>query len=174
MDNGGHAGSAGASGRDRRMGRAHTSWVGAPSRPLDPHSGAHPSNCIPGGHWRSGEHTPTITDPTTWALDRESSSFESLTPHAKRCSPSGPMQKPSAMVRFRSVHLHCPRMDVAREVERASTWLPKTARCSRCFDYLEVVPVERLVLDHGSDSDDDPARFRMRSSWMNRPMERRS
>ena len=29
------------------------------------------------------------------------------------------------------------------------------------FDYLEVVPVERLVLDHGSDADDDPARFRV-------------
>ena len=29
------------------------------------------------------------------------------------------------------------------------------------FDYLEVVPVERLVLDHGSDTDDDPARFRV-------------
>jgi len=29
------------------------------------------------------------------------------------------------------------------------------------FDYLEVVPGERLVLDHGSDVDDDPARFRV-------------
>jgi uncharacterized protein YndB with AHSA1/START domain len=29
------------------------------------------------------------------------------------------------------------------------------------FDYLEVVPSERLVLDHGSDADDDPARFRV-------------
>jgi len=29
------------------------------------------------------------------------------------------------------------------------------------FDYLEVVPSERLVLDHGSDTDDDPARFRV-------------
>ena len=29
------------------------------------------------------------------------------------------------------------------------------------FDYLEVVPAERLVLDHGSDTDDDPARFRV-------------
>ena len=29
------------------------------------------------------------------------------------------------------------------------------------FDYLDVVPVERLVLDHGSDIDDDPARFRV-------------
>jgi uncharacterized protein YndB with AHSA1/START domain len=29
------------------------------------------------------------------------------------------------------------------------------------FDYLEVVPVERLVLDHGTDTDDDPARFRV-------------
>jgi uncharacterized protein YndB with AHSA1/START domain len=29
------------------------------------------------------------------------------------------------------------------------------------FDYLEVVAGERLVLDHGSDADDDPARFRV-------------
>ena len=29
------------------------------------------------------------------------------------------------------------------------------------FDYLEVVPAERLVLDHGSDIDDDPTRFRV-------------
>ncbi len=29
------------------------------------------------------------------------------------------------------------------------------------FDYLEIVPGERLVMDHGSDIDDDPARFRV-------------
>ena len=29
------------------------------------------------------------------------------------------------------------------------------------FDYLEVVPVERLIMDHGSDIDDDPARLRV-------------
>ncbi len=29
------------------------------------------------------------------------------------------------------------------------------------FDYLEVVPGKRLVLDHGADVDDDPARFRV-------------
>jgi uncharacterized protein YndB with AHSA1/START domain len=29
------------------------------------------------------------------------------------------------------------------------------------LDYLEIVPVERLVMDHGSDIDDDPARFRV-------------
>ena len=29
------------------------------------------------------------------------------------------------------------------------------------FDYLEVVPSERLVLDHGSDADDDCARSRV-------------
>jgi uncharacterized protein YndB with AHSA1/START domain len=29
------------------------------------------------------------------------------------------------------------------------------------FDYLEVVPSERLVLDHGTDADDDPGRFRV-------------
>jgi uncharacterized protein YndB with AHSA1/START domain len=29
------------------------------------------------------------------------------------------------------------------------------------FDYLEVAPDERLVMDHGSDVDDDPARFRV-------------
>jgi uncharacterized protein YndB with AHSA1/START domain len=29
------------------------------------------------------------------------------------------------------------------------------------FDYLEVAPDERLVMDHGSDIDDDPTRFRV-------------
>jgi len=29
------------------------------------------------------------------------------------------------------------------------------------FDYLEIVPGQRLVMDHGSDVDDDPARFRV-------------
>jgi uncharacterized protein YndB with AHSA1/START domain len=29
------------------------------------------------------------------------------------------------------------------------------------FDYVEVVPETRLVMDHGSDIDDDPARFRV-------------
>jgi uncharacterized protein YndB with AHSA1/START domain len=29
------------------------------------------------------------------------------------------------------------------------------------FDYLEIVPSERLVMDHGSDVDDDPSRFRV-------------
>lgn len=29
------------------------------------------------------------------------------------------------------------------------------------FDYLELVRGERLVMDHGSDVDDDPARFRV-------------
>jgi uncharacterized protein YndB with AHSA1/START domain len=29
------------------------------------------------------------------------------------------------------------------------------------FDYLEVVPDERLVMDHGNDVDDDPTRFRV-------------
>ena len=54
------------------------------------------------------------------------------------------------------------RWTCAREVERASTWSPAdgTVYTNR-FDYLEVVPGERLVLDHGSDIDDDPARFRV-------------
>jgi uncharacterized protein YndB with AHSA1/START domain len=29
------------------------------------------------------------------------------------------------------------------------------------FDYLELVPDERMVLDHGADVDDDPGRFRV-------------
>ncbi|HEY7042200.1 MAG TPA: SRPBCC domain-containing protein, partial [Nocardioidaceae bacterium] len=32
---------------------------------------------------------------------------------------------------------------------------------SNRFDYLEIVPSERLVLDHGADTDDDPKRFRV-------------
>ena len=29
------------------------------------------------------------------------------------------------------------------------------------FDYLEIVPGEKIVMDHGSDIDDDPTRFRV-------------
>ena len=29
------------------------------------------------------------------------------------------------------------------------------------FDYLDVVPGERLAMDHGPDVDDDPSRFRV-------------
>lgn len=35
------------------------------------------------------------------------------------------------------------------------------------FDYLEIVPGRRLVLDHGSDIHDDPARFPI-SEWPER------
>jgi uncharacterized protein YndB with AHSA1/START domain len=37
---------------------------------------------------------------------------------------------------------------------------PDGTQYSGRFDYLEVVPGERLVFDHGSDVDDDPGRFR--------------
>lgn len=38
---------------------------------------------------------------------------------------------------------------------------PDGGSYSNRFDYLEVVPSERIVLDHGSDVDDDPDRFRV-------------
>ena len=107
--------------------------------------------------------TPAITDPTTWALDREivlvrvldatrQAVFAAWTDANAFCQWFGP-DGFTCTVR---------EMDV-RPGGRACFDLAAgdgTLFTNR-FDYLEVVPVERLVLDHGSDTDDDPARFRV-------------
>ena len=107
--------------------------------------------------------TPTITDPTTWALDREivlvrvldatrEAVFAAWTDADAFCQWFGP-DGFTCTVR---------EMDV-RPGGRACFDMVSgdgTVFTNR-FDYLEVVPVERLVLDHGSDADDDPARFRV-------------
>ena len=106
--------------------------------------------------------TPTTTDPT-WALDREivlvrvfdtprESVFAAWTEPDAFCEWFGP-DGFTCTVR---------EMDV-RPGGRACFDIVSgdgTLFTNR-FEYLEVVPGERLVLDHGSDVDDDPARFRV-------------
>lgn len=105
----------------------------------------------------------TDTDPTTWALDREvvlvrvidarrEAVFDAWTDEDAFCRWFGP-DGFTCTVR---------QMDV-RPGGRARfdmTAADGTLYTNR-FDYLEVVPGERLVMDHGSDIDDDPARFRV-------------
>ena len=107
--------------------------------------------------------TPAITDPTTWALDREivlvrvldatrEAVFAAWTDTDAFCQWFGP-EGFTCTVR---------EMDV-RPGGRARFDMTSgdgTVYTNR-FDYLDVVPVERLVMDHGSDIDDDPARFRV-------------
>jgi uncharacterized protein YndB with AHSA1/START domain len=107
--------------------------------------------------------TPTITDPTTWALDREvvlvrvldasrDAVFAAWTDADAFCQWFGPAG-------FTCV-VH--EMDVrpggrARFDMTSSDGILYTNR----FDYLEIVPGRRMVMDHGTDTDDDPGRFRM-------------
>ena len=108
-------------------------------------------------------NTPTVTDPTTWALDREivlvrvldatsEAVFAAWTDAGTFCQWFGP-DGFTCTVR---------EMDV-RPGGRARFDMVSgdgTMYTNR-FDYLEVVPAERLVLDHGPDADDDPTRFRV-------------
>jgi uncharacterized protein YndB with AHSA1/START domain len=110
-----------------------------------------------------GEAMSSITDPTTWALDREivlvrvldatrEAVFAAWTDADAFCQWFGPADF-TCTVR---------EMDV-RPGGRACFDITSgdgTVFTNR-FDYLQVVPGERLVLDHGSDADDDPARFRV-------------
>ena len=107
--------------------------------------------------------TETITDPTTWALDREivlvrvldaprAAAFHAWTDAEAFCQWFGP-DGYTCTVR---------EMDV-RPGGRARFDMVSgdgTLYTNR-FDYLEVVPSERLVMDHGTDTDDDPGRFRV-------------
>ena len=107
--------------------------------------------------------TPTITDPTTWALEREivlvrvldaspDAVFAAWTDADAFCQWFGPAGF-TCTVR---------EMDV-RPGGRACfdmTAADGTLYTNR-FEYLEIVPGERLVLDHGHDIDDDPTRFRV-------------
>ncbi len=101
---------------------------------------------------------PAITDPTTWSLDREivlvrvldaprDAVFAAWTDADAFCQWFGP-DGFTCTVR---------EMDV-RPGGRACFDMTSgdgTVFTNR-FDYVEVVPDERLVLDHGSDVDDDP------------------
>jgi uncharacterized protein YndB with AHSA1/START domain len=108
-------------------------------------------------------NAPTVTDPTTWALDREivlvrvldaarEAVFAAWTGADAFCQWFGP-DGFSCTVREMDV-----RPGGRARFDMASR--DGTVFTNR-FDYLEVVPGERLVLDHGSDIDDDPARFRV-------------
>ncbi|MBI5088139.1 MAG: SRPBCC domain-containing protein [Actinobacteria bacterium] len=107
--------------------------------------------------------TPSVTDPTSWAVDREivlvrvfdaarDAVFAAWTDADAFCAWFGP-QGFTCTVR---------EMDV-RPGGRARFDMvaPDGTLYTNRFDYLEVVPAERLVMDHGSDIDDDPARFRV-------------
>ena len=107
--------------------------------------------------------TPSISDPTTWAIDREivlvrvldadrDAVFAAWTDADAFCQWFGPDGFTC------TVH----EMDV-RPGGRARFDMVSgdgTLYTNR-FDYLEIVSGERLVMDHSSDVDDDPARFRV-------------
>ncbi|MGH9044117.1 MAG: SRPBCC family protein [Acidimicrobiales bacterium] len=104
-----------------------------------------------------------INDPTSWALDREivlvrvldaarEAVFAAWTDEDAFCQWFGP-EGFTCTVR---------EMDV-RPGGRASFDMISgdgTVFTNR-FDYIEVAPCERLVMDHGFDTDHDPARFRV-------------
>jgi uncharacterized protein YndB with AHSA1/START domain/DNA-binding transcriptional ArsR family regulator len=107
--------------------------------------------------------SPSMNDPTSWALDREivlvrvfdaarSAVFAAWTDPAAFCQWFGP-EGFTCTVR---------EMD-ARPGGRArfDMHTPDGAVLGNRFDYVSVVPGERLVFDHGTDVDDDPARFRV-------------
>ena len=106
---------------------------------------------------------PTLSDPTTWALDREivlvrvfdatrRAVFDAWTdaeafgqwfgPDGFTCTVHEMDVRPGGRARFDMV---------------SGDGTLFTNR----FDYLDVVPGERLVMDHGSDVDADPNRFRV-------------
>lgn len=105
----------------------------------------------------------TTADPATWALDREIVLVRVL--DATRDAVFAAWTDPEAFCQwFGPEGFTC----VVREMDvrpggRARfdmTSADGTLYTNR-FDYLEIVPVERLVLDHGRDVDEDPGRFRV-------------
>jgi uncharacterized protein YndB with AHSA1/START domain len=107
--------------------------------------------------------TPDDADPTTWALDREVVLVRVL--EAPRDAVFAAWTDPDAFCQwFGPEGFTCTvhEMDV-RPGGRARfdmTSRDGTLFTNR-FDYLEVVAGRRLVMDHGSDVDDDPSRFRV-------------
>jgi uncharacterized protein YndB with AHSA1/START domain len=107
--------------------------------------------------------TASTTSPATWSLDREivlvrvidapSHAVYAAWVDADRfCAWFGP-DGFTCTVREMDV-----RPDGRARFDMVS---PDGTTYTNRFDYLEVVPDERLVMDHGSDVDDDPARFRV-------------
>jgi uncharacterized protein YndB with AHSA1/START domain len=107
--------------------------------------------------------TPTPSARETWALDRELVLVRVL--DAPRDAVYAAWTDPAAFCQwFGPAGFTCVvhEMDV-RVGGRARfdmTAADGTLYTNR-FDYLEIVPGRRLVVDHGSDVDDDPTRFRM-------------
>lgn len=106
---------------------------------------------------------PTTPDATSWALDREivlvrvleaprESVFAAWTDADAFCQWFGPDGFTC------TVHEMDVRPGGRARFDMASA--DGTVFTNR-FDYVEVVPGERLVMDHGSDVDDDPERFRV-------------
>ena len=106
---------------------------------------------------------PSATDATSWALDREivlvrvldaprDAVFAAWTDADAFCQWFGP-DGFTCTVREMDVRVG----GRARFDMTSGDGAVDTNR----FDYLEIVPNERLVMDHGSDIDDDPARFRV-------------
>jgi uncharacterized protein YndB with AHSA1/START domain len=107
--------------------------------------------------------TPTVSDPTTWALDREIVLVRVL--DAPRDAVFAAWTDADAFCQwFGPAGFTC----TVREMDvrpggraRFDITSPDGTVYTNRFEYLEVVPDERLLLDHGSDVDDDPARFRV-------------
>ena len=106
---------------------------------------------------------PTLNDPASWSLDREivlvrvlaaspAAVFAAWTDADAFCQWFGPAGF-SCTVRH---------MDVRPGGRAAFDMVaPDGTAYTNRFDYLEIVPGERMVFDHGSDVDDDPTRFRV-------------
>jgi len=128
-----------------------------------PASGGREPTHIPTHTGAAMSTNPTTPDATPWALDREivlvrvldaprEDVFAAWTDADAFCQWFGP-EGYTCVVR---------EMDV-RKGGRARFDMTSgdgTVFTNR-FDYLEIVPSQRLVMDHGSDIDDDPARFRV-------------
>ena len=107
--------------------------------------------------------SPAATDPTTWALDREIVLVRVL--DAPRDAVFAAWTDPEAFCEwFGPDGFTCTvrEMDVRPGGRACFDMVSRDGTVfTNRFDYLEVVPGVRLVLDHGSDADDDPARFRV-------------
>jgi uncharacterized protein YndB with AHSA1/START domain len=108
-------------------------------------------------------NTPNVADPTSWALDREivlvrvldaprAAVFAAWTDAEAFCQWFGP-EGFTCEVRQMEVR---PGGRACFDITAGDG-----TRYTNRFDYLEIVPGERLVLDHGADVDDDPGRFRV-------------
>ena len=106
---------------------------------------------------------PPATEPTTWALDREVVLVRVL--DAPRQDVFAAWTDADAFCRwFGPEGFTCTvrAMDVRPGGQaRFDMTAADGTRYTNRFDYLEVVPDERLVMDHGVDADDDPDRFRV-------------